>query len=174
MNGSAEWDNSSQVWPKDKLTWIGVLQGQSFFIPGNLLRAKYFLSIFPGFPDVLQHSRSSNHNVCRWVYAHCETSNSIKMSTVTDLIQTYWTCVSLLCLDILGLLQLEEKKKKKGIGHVGFLDLFAFLDLMLSGHVGLSEVLYIAYSHIILSRKFKQNFGLVADSHVVSMFFCGQ
>lgn len=113
MNGSAEWDNSSQVWPKDKLTWIGVLQGQSFFIPGNLLRAKYFLSIFPGFPDVLQHSRSSNHNVCRWVYAHCETSNSIKMSTVTDLIQTYWTCVSLLCLDILGLLQLEEKKKKK-------------------------------------------------------------
>lgn len=65
-------------------------------------------------------------------------------------------------------------KKKKGIGHVGFLDLFAFLDLMLSGHVGLSEVLYIAYSHIILSRKFKQNFGLVADSHVVSMFFCGQ
>lgn len=67
-----------------------------------------------------------------------------------------------------------RKKKKKGIGHIGFLDLFAFLDLMLSGHVGLSEVLYIAYSHIILSRKFKQNFGLVADSHVVSMFFCGQ
>lgn len=45
---------------------------------------------------------------------------------------------------------------------------------MLPGDVWLSDVLYIAQSHILLGRKFKQNFGLLAVSHVVLIFLRGQ